>query len=73
MNLALADGCDLAEAIARHPGNVATAIAEYEETMFAWSAELAQESHDNLERMIGPNGLENALAFFALISGEEKH
>lgn len=67
VNLALADGCDLAEAISRHPNDIATAIAEYEEAMYTRSTIMAQASHDSLERLIGPNGLANVLEFFTSI------
>jgi 2-polyprenyl-6-methoxyphenol hydroxylase-like FAD-dependent oxidoreductase len=43
-NLAMLDGAELGKAIAAHPGDVETALAEYEEAMFARSATAAVEA-----------------------------
>ncbi|HDV8360281.1 TPA: FAD-dependent monooxygenase [Bacillus cereus] len=48
VNLAMFDALNLALAIIKN-NDFASAIEEYEEKMYAYSSEKAQESHDNLE------------------------
>ncbi len=64
-NLAMRDGCDLAEAIAEHPGDVETALAEYEQTMFPRAEHSAAESAANLIdafRADAPQGMLDMMA-----------
>jgi hypothetical protein len=48
-------GAGLGKAIAAHPGNLETALAEYEETMFIGSADAAAESARNHGFMFDDN------------------
>ncbi|MFE9583180.1 FAD-dependent oxidoreductase [Nocardia sp. NPDC006044] len=43
-NLAMLDGAELGKALAAHPDSVETALAEYEQAMFARSTEIATEA-----------------------------
>jgi 2-polyprenyl-6-methoxyphenol hydroxylase-like FAD-dependent oxidoreductase len=52
-NLAMYDGAELAQAIATHPGDVETALTEYEQAMFPRSAEAAAEGVEGHELLFG--------------------
>ena len=54
-NLAMYDGSELAGALAGHPGDVETALARYEEDMFARSAAEAVDAERILEICFGDN------------------
>jgi 2-polyprenyl-6-methoxyphenol hydroxylase-like FAD-dependent oxidoreductase len=58
-NLAMLDGAELGLALAAHPDDVEGALAEYEVTMFARSAEIAAETEANKDMT-----LEDMLKFF---------
>ncbi|MFI5780642.1 FAD-dependent oxidoreductase [Nocardia sp. NPDC051570] len=63
-NLALYDGAELGKAIAAHPGDIETALTEYEQAMFVRSA-AANADADDLHDMLGedtPHHLINAVA-----------
>lgn len=64
VNQALTDGHELAEAIAAHPGDLPEAIRTYEEKMFARTRVWAEESHANIDRLLGPEALQDMVAFF---------
>ncbi|WP_176585941.1 FAD-dependent oxidoreductase [Priestia megaterium] len=57
VNLAMFDAMNLALAIIRN-NDFASAIEEYEEKMFEYASEKAQESHDNLELSFSDNAAE---------------
>ncbi|WP_413809821.1 FAD-dependent oxidoreductase [Streptomyces sp. OE57] len=64
-NLAMLDGAELGKALAAHPDDVETALAEYERTMFPRSAEVAAEGVGSDELMFGddaPHGLVRAFS-----------
>ncbi|WP_328322965.1 MULTISPECIES: FAD-dependent oxidoreductase [unclassified Streptomyces] len=63
-NLAMFDGAELASAVAAHPGDTEAALAAYEEALFPRSGASAADSAQSLERMFGPQGLEQMTAFF---------
>jgi len=52
-NLAMYDGAELAKAILRHPGDVEAALTAYERDLFPRSAEVAEESAQNLAQFFG--------------------
>ena len=52
-NLAMYDGSELAKAIAAHPGDAETALTEYEQVMFARSAEAAADGSQGHELLFG--------------------
>jgi 2-polyprenyl-6-methoxyphenol hydroxylase-like FAD-dependent oxidoreductase len=59
-NLAMFDGSELAKSLAAHPGDVETALAEYETALFPRSQRIAAESDRNHELLMGdsaPNGI----------------
>jgi 2-polyprenyl-6-methoxyphenol hydroxylase-like FAD-dependent oxidoreductase len=63
-NLAMYDGSELGKAIAAHPGDGETALAEYEQALFPRSAQLAAESDRNHKLLFGdktPDSLLNLL------------
>lgn len=65
-NLALVDGAELAQAIVAHPGDVETALAEYEASLFSRAQESAAESAANLELFFhDPHAPRGLLEFFA--------
>ncbi|MFI0739296.1 FAD-dependent oxidoreductase [Streptomyces sp. NPDC021100] len=64
-NLAMADGAELALAIAAHRGDTEAALAAYEDALFPRSETSAAESAANLDSMFDARGLERMVAFFA--------
>jgi 2-polyprenyl-6-methoxyphenol hydroxylase-like FAD-dependent oxidoreductase len=62
-NLALYDGAELGKAIAAHPDDSETALAEYEQAMFVRSAEIAAEAPD-LHVMLGEGAPHNLIDAF---------
>jgi 2-polyprenyl-6-methoxyphenol hydroxylase-like FAD-dependent oxidoreductase len=52
-NLAMFDGAELARAILCHPGDLASALPAYEQTLFARSADVAAASAHNLAVFFG--------------------
>ncbi|WP_422395714.1 FAD-dependent oxidoreductase [Rhodococcus sovatensis] len=59
-NLAMFDGAELGRVIAEYPGDIETALAEYECALFSRSAAVAVEAHETLDRCLGdraPYGL----------------
>ncbi|MQY22054.1 FAD-dependent oxidoreductase [Nocardia macrotermitis] len=67
-NLALLDAADLAHALVRHPDNPEAALTEYEQILFARSAEEADEAARDFERCFGASTPESLLA---LLTGAE--
>lgn len=67
VNLAMADGADLAEAIIAHPDDPDTAFAAYEGRMFPRAAEMAAGSAENLVMIFAPDTPKGLLDFFASI------
>ncbi|HEY5754547.1 MAG TPA: NAD(P)/FAD-dependent oxidoreductase [Steroidobacter sp.] len=64
-NLAMLDGAELGKAIAAHPGDIETALAEYEEAMFARSETAAVEAAKTFKLCFqGDNVPYGLLAFF---------
>jgi 2-polyprenyl-6-methoxyphenol hydroxylase-like FAD-dependent oxidoreductase len=63
-NLAMLDGAELAEAIARNADRE-TALAEYEADLFPRSESSAQDSADNLVMSFAPDSPQGMLDFFA--------
>ncbi|MCI4065394.1 FAD-dependent monooxygenase [Micromonospora sp. R77] len=67
-NLAMLDGAELGRAVAAHPGDLETALAEYERALFPRSARAAAEAAANLElcfRDDAPHGLVDRFAGYA--------
>jgi 2-polyprenyl-6-methoxyphenol hydroxylase-like FAD-dependent oxidoreductase len=69
-NLALYDGSLLALAIAEHPGDIDTALAEYEADLFLRSAEAAKDSADSLEMLFAPGSPQGLLQMFNEIDAQ---
>lgn len=63
-NLAMLDGAELGAALAAHPGDVETALAEHERAMFTRSAEAAAGGAEGYELMFGPDAPHSVVAFF---------
>ncbi|MBB5824584.1 FAD-dependent oxidoreductase [Micromonospora carbonacea] len=66
-NLAMLDGAELGRALAAHPDDVESALAEYERALFPRAEEAARESAANLEicfRDDAPNGLVDRFAAY---------
>ncbi|MFE0022277.1 FAD-dependent oxidoreductase [Amycolatopsis sp. NPDC059021] len=51
-NLAMLDGAELGKALAAHPDDVETALAEYEQAMFPRSAEAAADGTELLQKIM---------------------
>ncbi|MFI0773943.1 FAD-dependent oxidoreductase [Streptomyces sp. NPDC021212] len=63
-NLAMYDGAELGKALAAHPDDIETALAEYEQAMFPRSAEAATEGDDLYEVMFGDNAPHSLVTAF---------
>jgi len=64
-NLALYDGAELAKALVSMPTDVEAALASYENDLFPRSAEIADESAQNLSRFFGDNAPHSVVALFS--------
>jgi 2-polyprenyl-6-methoxyphenol hydroxylase-like FAD-dependent oxidoreductase len=69
-NLAMYDGAELGQAIVAHRDDLDSALAEYEESMFARSANAAAESARLNKLLLDDNAPQGLLDFFA---GAEKN
>ncbi|MCA1190623.1 NAD(P)/FAD-dependent oxidoreductase [Saccharopolyspora sp. 6V] len=69
-NLAMLDGAELGAALAAHPGDVETALAEHERAMFTRSAEAAADGAEAYELMFGPDAPHAVVDFFAAAAQE---
>jgi 2-polyprenyl-6-methoxyphenol hydroxylase-like FAD-dependent oxidoreductase len=67
-NLAMFDGSELGQAIAAHPRDAETALAEYERALFPRSAQFAAESDRNHKLLFGDNSPDSLLK---LLTGQE--
>jgi 2-polyprenyl-6-methoxyphenol hydroxylase-like FAD-dependent oxidoreductase len=67
-NLAMFDGSELGQAIAAHPSDAETALAEYERALFPRSAQFAAESDQNHKLLFGDNSPDSLLK---LLTGQE--
>ena len=63
-NLAMLDGAELGQALAAHPGDVETALAAYEATMFERSASMAVEARETLDRCLGARSPDTLIGLF---------
>jgi 2-polyprenyl-6-methoxyphenol hydroxylase-like FAD-dependent oxidoreductase len=63
-NIALLDGAELGEAIAAHPDDIETALAEYEAIMFERGEAEAVAAHETVELIFGTNAPYGLLALF---------
>ncbi|GGF28933.1 FAD-dependent oxidoreductase [Subtercola lobariae] len=69
-NLALYDGALLALAIAEHPEDTETAIAQYEADLFPRSADAAKDSADSLEMLFAPGSPQGLLDMFTAFDAQ---
>lgn len=65
-NLAMLEGAELAAAIVRHPGDVETALAAFEEPTFSRAAAEAAEAYEMLDRSLGDHA---PSAFLDMMTG----
>lgn len=65
-NLAMLEGAELAAAIVRHPGDVETALAAFEEPMFSRAAAEAVKAYEMLDRSLGDHA---PSAFLDMMTG----
>lgn len=63
-NLAMQDGAELGEAIAAHPGDIETALAEYEQALFPRSAAAAAAGAEFHKILFGADAAKNLIAIF---------
>lgn len=64
-NLAMLDGAELGEAIAKHPHDVEAALREYEEALFARSAKAAAQAIEIQAACFGDNAPHSLVEFFS--------
>jgi 2-polyprenyl-6-methoxyphenol hydroxylase-like FAD-dependent oxidoreductase len=64
-NLALTDGAELGKAIAAHPGDIAAALAMYEEGLFARAAPVAADTEALFEICFGDDAPRSLVDMFA--------
>ncbi|GAB3147880.1 NAD(P)/FAD-dependent oxidoreductase [Amycolatopsis stemonae] len=64
-NLAMLDGAELGKALAAHPEDVETALAEYEAAMFVRSAEAAADGDELHEFLFGDDAPHRLIAMFS--------
>jgi len=69
-NLAMLDGAELAAAITAHPGDIETALAGYEQTLFPRSEAAAAESAANLVMCFRPDAPQGLLDMMAQYRSE---
>lgn len=69
-NLAMLDGAELGAAVAAHPGDIETALAAYEDTLFPRSEASAAESAENLDMCFNPDGAQRLVEQFAQYQAE---
>jgi len=69
-NLAMFDGSELGKAIAAHPGDLETALAQHEQALFPRSEQFAAEAAANLDMMFGPDAPTGLLT---LLTGGEQN
>ncbi|MDQ0934658.1 FAD-dependent oxidoreductase [Streptomyces turgidiscabies] len=63
-NLAMYDGAELANTLAAHPGDIETALTEYEQAMFPRSAEAAADGNRLHELLYGDDTPHGLIAMF---------
>jgi 2-polyprenyl-6-methoxyphenol hydroxylase-like FAD-dependent oxidoreductase len=68
-NLAMFDGSELGQAIAAHPSDAETALAEYERALFPRSAQFAAESDENHKLLFGDSTPDSLLK---LLTGQDR-
>jgi 2-polyprenyl-6-methoxyphenol hydroxylase-like FAD-dependent oxidoreductase len=68
-NLAMFDGSELGQAIAAHPSDAETALAEYERALFPRSAQFAAESDENHKLLFGDSTPDSLLK---LLTGQDQ-
>ncbi|RBQ16632.1 FAD-dependent monooxygenase [Spongiactinospora rosea] len=61
-NQAMYDGAELGKALAAHPGDVETGLAEYEQAMFTRMSQADDETAAHLKEMLGDTTYESLLA-----------
>lgn len=64
-NLAILDGALLGEALHEHPGDIASALAKYEDALFPRSAAFADQSAQNHQRFFGNDAPQSVVQMFA--------
>jgi 2-polyprenyl-6-methoxyphenol hydroxylase-like FAD-dependent oxidoreductase len=64
-NLAMYDGAELAKALCANPGDMETALAEYEQKLFPRSEEVAAETALNLARFFDKNAPQGVAEIFS--------
>ncbi|MFF7979594.1 FAD-dependent oxidoreductase [Streptomyces sp. NPDC007901] len=63
-NLAMLDGAELGQALAAHPDDIETALAEFEQAMFPRSAEAAVDGDDLHEVLLGDGAPHHFVSLF---------
>ncbi|QFY77087.1 FAD-dependent monooxygenase [Alcaligenes faecalis] len=64
-NLAMYDAAELAAALCKHPADLDVALAEYEQALFARSAELAHRTAENHQRFFGVKAPGSVVGLFS--------
>ena len=64
-NLAIYDGAELGKALCAYPGDVESALEEYEGTLFPRSASVAQQTARNHARFFGDDAPQSVVELFA--------
>lgn len=68
-NLAMLDGAELGEAIAKHPDDIEAGFAAYEATMFSRSASEAIDAHQLIDLCLGSTAPHGLVQFFKSANG----
>ncbi len=71
-NLAMLDGAELAAAIAAHPDDIETALAQYEAAMFPRSQSAAADAHRILTLLLGERSPFGLVDFFNSALGQTR-